>query len=227
MMKRNIIIALLILLPGIIFAQKAVLYSFPFDVSSAMLEDVQKVDAAGNLKWKVVNNKRVPDTYKHTLSNKEVETICESLVEYLKTTYGYAEVEIIYPNGAGISAAPKRLSEFPKKSLKYAVKKHAADAYIEFTTEILGKSKGGAIVMGKKKEEYLVFSTSATLLISDRNMKTIEEKSITIDNLDMIYGEEYSTASEDGKYRINGISYLNSRDITAIYNECMNKMVSE
>jgi hypothetical protein len=87
------------------FAEKAILYSVQFDVSSHLMQDLQKYDAAGNpvRTWNSTKKKWIYETYKESLSEKDAADICDSLASMLKRKYGYTEVEILYPSGLQVN----------------------------------------------------------------------------------------------------------------------------
>jgi hypothetical protein len=208
------------------FTQDAVIHSVPFDVSPSLRKDIQKRDAAGELEWKYVNGRKMPDTYKEDLTRMQAETICNVIADTLKSKYGYKEVEIAFSGGLG-SLKPSRLYEFPHKSLKSSIKDYDSGVYADVQVNISGRKGGGAIIMGRKKEEYVRFTSSITLTLYDSSMRPIETKTIEVDDFSDLFDAKYSVSQEKEQFRISGKGHLTTKDIGDIFKYTWQELFTE
>jgi hypothetical protein len=199
-------------------AQKAVLYNFKFDVPDDFRRQIQKYDENGRKMYRDQGGERVPDTFAESLSKKEVNLICESAAEFLKQKHGYSEVEILYPKSGWVSSG--RLHSFPQRSLKKAIKKHPAEAYINVEIDIKNREPAfqWSDLQDQNTERVMFINMHSNYTVSDNSEATIYQETKTFTNeLDQIFEENYATDfDEDGRYKL-WKPYFTKTDIMRIY----------
>lgn len=208
------------------FAQKAALYSFDFQIPEKYRREIQLYDNGGNKKYKkdLYSDKMILDKYVETLSKKEVNTICRMAAEMLKHKFGYDQVKIMYPlNGyAGFN----RLNDFPMLSLKKAIKKLTADAYIALEIHILEKEpflQGSdvlEILNVADIERIMFFDFSAKYIIYNTKKKAIDQGQLSLsvikDALNTYFVDYEKEVDEKGRYKL-WKPYFTKEDIKSIY----------
>ena len=208
------------------FSQKVALYSFDFQVPEKYRREIQLYDNGGNKKYKkdLYSDKIILDKSVETLSKKEVNTICKMAAEMLKEKYGYDEVKIMYPlNG---NAGFNSLKDFPSLSIKKAIKKLTADAYIALEIHILEKEpfiQGSdvlEILNVADIEKIMFFDFSAKYIIYNTKKKVIDQGQLSLsdikDALDAYFVDYDKDVDEKGRYKL-WKPYFTKEDIKSIY----------
>ena len=204
---------------GTAWSQTAVLYNFDFRVPDAYRHEIQEYDQNGKKKYiKDYYGKTVLDKYLEPVSVEEVRTICESAAEMLKRKYGYTEVNMMYPTGGGSQSG--KLSNFPNKGLKRAVKKNTVDAYLtmEFKIENRTFAPQTSLYYEEKGTERTMFmNITFSYTIFNAQKGIIDQKEISLkDELDQLFSENYNSEIVDKGYKLRKL-YLTKEELIAIY----------
>jgi len=201
--------------------QTAVLYNFDFRIPDGFRHEIQEYDQNGNKKYiKDHYGKRVLDKYLEPISIQEVHAICESAVEMLKRKYGYTEVSMMYPKWGGYSSG--KVSGFPNKGFKRAVKKNTVDAYITMEFKMADNTflgaKNRSLWWEEADRERTIF-TDVTFSYTIYNAKkgVIGQKEVSlIDELQPLFSENYNTEIVDKGFKVRKL-YLTKEELIAIY----------
>ena len=223
------ILLVLILLSVNVQAQKAVLYNYDFRVPDSFRHEIQEYDQNGQKKYKKDDfGKTVLVKYLEPVSQEEVEAICQSAVEILKRKYGYSEVTMMYPT-MGYSESDK-VSGFPNKGFKNAVKKNAVDAYItlEFKMQNKALAKNTSLYWEEAGKERTISIGDVTLSYTIYNAQEgiISQKEVNLrDELQPLFSDNYNTEIVDDGFKIRKL-YLTKEEILAIYKLAEKKLES-
>ncbi|MEQ3796449.1 hypothetical protein AAFP94_14770 [Flavobacteriaceae bacterium MJ-SS4] len=201
------------------WSQSAVLYNFDFRVPDAYRHEIQEYDQKGKKKYKKdYYGKMVLDKYLEPISVEEVHSICESAAEMFKRKYGYTDVKMMYPTGSGSTTG--KVSNFPNKGFKKAVKKNTVDAYItmEFRIENRVFAPQTSLYYEEKGMERTMFmniTLSYTIFNAQENI--IDQKEISLkDELDQLFSENYNSEIVEKGYKLRKL-YLTKEELFSIY----------
>jgi len=200
-------------------AQTAVLYNFDFRVPDAYRHEIQEYDEYGKKKYiKDYYGKMVLDKYLERVSAEEAHSICESAAEMLKREYGYTDINMMYPTGGGSQSG--KLSNFPNKGFKRAVKKNTVNAYItmEFNMENRVFAPQTSLYYEEKGIERTMFmNITLSYTIFNAQEGIIAQKEISLrDELDELFSENYNSEIVDKGYKLRKL-YLSKEEIFEIY----------
>lgn len=201
------------------WSQTAVLYNFDFRVPDAYRHEIQEYDQNGKKKYKKDHyGKMVLDKYLEPVSVEEVHSICESAAEMLKRKFGYTEVNMMYPTMGGSESG--KLSDFPNKGFKRAVKKNNVDAYItmEFKIENRVFAPQTSLYYEENGTERTMFmNITFSYSIFNAQEGVIDQKEISLkDELDQLFSENYNSEIVDKGYKLRKL-YLTKEELISIY----------
>jgi len=204
---------------GTAWSQTAVLYNFDFRVPDVYRHEIQNYDQNGNKKYiKDHYGKTVLDKYLEPVSVEEVRAICESAAAMLKRKYGYTPVNMMYPTGGGSQS--NKLSDFPNKSFKRAVKKNTVDAYVTMVFYIENRSfapQTSLYYEEKGTERTMFMDITFSYTIFNVQEGVIDQKEISLnDELDELFSENYNSEIVEKGYKLRKL-YLTKEELISIY----------
>jgi hypothetical protein len=200
-------------------AQKAVLYNFDFRIPDAYRHEIQEYDQNGNKEYiKDHYGKTVLNKYLEPVSVEEVHAICELAAEMFKRKYGYTEINMMYPTWGGSESG--KLSDFPNKGFKKAVKKNTVDAFItmEFKIENRMFAPQTSLHYEEKGIERTMFmNITFSYTIFNEQEGIIDQKEINLkDELDELFSDNYNSEIVENGYKLRKL-YLSKEEIIEIY----------
>ena len=210
-------------------AQTAVLYNFDFIIPDGFRHEIQEYDQDGKKVYieNSITDKRELNRYLEPISTEEVHAICESAVAILKQKYGYTEVNMIYPVGSGYSSG--KVSGFPNKGFKRAVKKNKVDFFISMEFEMadntfLGAKNRSLWWEEDGRERTLFTEVTFSYTIYNAREEVISQKEVRmIDELEPLFNENYNTEVSDKGFKVRKL-YFTKIEIFDIYHLAEKKL---
>ena len=211
------------------FAQTAVLYNYDFRIPDGFRHEIQEYDQKGKKVYikNSVTGKRELNRYLEPISTEEVHAICESAVEMLKKKYGYTEVNMMYPVGSSYSSG--KVSGFPNRGFKRAVKKNNVDFFISMEFEMadntfLGAKNRSLWWEEDGRERTLFTEVTFSYTIYNAKEEVISQKDVRmIDELEPLFNENYNTEVSDKGFKVRKL-YFTKEEIFDIYHMAEKKL---
>jgi len=131
---------------------------------------------------------------------------------------------------AALIETSDKVSGFPNKGFKAAVKKNAVDAYISMEFKIKDKSipQGNSLAWEESGKERTIFMGDVTLSYTIYNAQEgiIGQKEVNLrDELQPLFSDNYNTEIVDNGFKLRKL-YLTKEEILAIYKLAEKKLAA-